>query len=330
MPEYEAKLREAKVPQDEDEIRRLVRRERIYLAHNEQIAARHKWPISAVHEINELSLGRTRQECLAPPDVVPTPFRALNAMMLDTGAGEGLSHGWSGLIAGRSNIGKTSLALWFAVHAARHGERVLYLPLEGNASNVHTRLLAMTSGLGMALLAPGKLFDEAKRREAEAEYLTLPGRIFMAEEAIYELVDLKGTIEFFHKAFECRTFILDHMQLASTGSDRSIYDRVTEISHVCRTLARKLKILSLCTSQLNRRAALETSQCPTMFDLLGGTPLEADSDFVFLLDHCKKHYEWNKTLRALDTYLIVSKNRYGPKDNIRLRLNFSTQQWEER
>ena len=119
-------------------------------------------------------------------------------------------------------------------------------------------------------------------------------------------------------------------QSIALSSEKEIYQKTTEVSRAYRYLSQELDILSLSPCQLNRAASLNTKQRPTMHDLSGGGTLESDADLVLLLDHCKKHYEYDAAAGRIQTRLIVAKNRHGPSFDITIRIHGSSKRVEER
>jgi replicative DNA helicase len=311
---------------------RVSERERVYESFTDWIELKREWPFKAGIDLKDaLYLQREHRDyCGATIDAIQTPFPTLNEKFEGPGGAIGLAHGWHGIIGARSNAGKTTLALNFAVEFARRGETVLFLALEGAHEDLTSRILAIVSGEHLAYFSPGERYNPDAHERAAAAWREYEGTIISTRLPVYSTKDLETMVRGYAEYRGVRTFVVDHLQLAKTGSDREIYDRVTEISHVCRTLARELKILSLCTSQLNRMTANQEKLCPTIHSLLGGTPLEADSDFIVLIDHCRKHSKWTPVMSTLDTSLVLGKNRYGQRGRVDARLTFTTQRFRER
>ncbi len=325
IEEYEAKLSENGTPPAE--VAHLVRRERIFQENTQWQEDRHQYPLNAVEAVDARSLARSRAHCTLPPDVVPSPFGELNQKLYGDGCGMGLAHGWHCLLGGTSGRGKTTLALNFAIEAARQGEEVLFIALEGGRDYLHTLLLAIASGLDHRFMGRGHLYDEEQRAKAETELDELPGKIWLTAKPVHEIRHIDTLVRRFADR-GVRTFMVDHLQLVKAVNDEEIYRKVTEISRLCRVLSSELGLLSFSPCQLNRPACLNTKQCPTMHDLSGGGTLESDADLVLLLDHCKKHYEYDAMAARIQTRLIVGKNRHGPSFHLTIQIQNSNKRVE--
>ena len=272
----------------------------------------------------DLRLDKTK-----PPDAVPTPFPTLNNILLGPGGQVGLPHGHQVIVAAGSGQGKTIVALNMVVTALRTGENVVYFMLEGEPETFAARLAAIVTGAGLRSVTRGRHYDIEADESAARAFIGLPGSLFFNPEPMYELDDIRDVIERFHTDYGVRTFIVDHLQLAKCGTERAIFDRVTEISHVTRTLAVRHKLLSISLSQLNRLASRNRQECPCIHDLLGGTSIESDASLVALVDHCTKHSKYDPMRNVTTTDLIVGKNRNGPPATIPIAFEHNTSRVRE-
>jgi replicative DNA helicase len=299
-------------------VRRSTERAHLHLPHLENFI-----------RLNSTTLDEIRQRKGEPPDAVPTPFPTLNKLCLGAGGRIGPAHGTQLLIAGSSNVGKSHTAYNFAVTAMRGGENVAFIALEADTEDIASRLAAIASGTPIELLSRGRQFDVERDAGACKALIDLPGGFYVNEEPIYALEEIEAAIEALHRLYDCRTFIVDHLQLASSGTDKAIFDRVTEISHRTRTLAVCHNLLSIGVSQINRMASRDRDRCTTIYDLQGGSTLENDAGLVLLLDKCGKHYRYDHATRTARTQLIVGKNRFGPVGEIPIIFEFKTSQVRE-
>ena len=274
--------------------------------------------------LNSTTLDEIRDRKGQLPDAVPSPFPTLNRLCLGAGGRIGPAHGTQLLIAGSSNVGKSHVAYNFAITAMRGGENVVFIALEADVEDIATRLAAAASGTPIELLSRGKQFDVERDVGACKVLIDLPGAFYVNEEPVYRLKEIEVAIEAFHRLYNCRMFVVDHLQLASSGTDKAIFDRVTEISHVTRTLAVRHRLLSIGVSQINRIASRDRDRCTTIYDLQGGSTLENDAGLVLLIDRCSHHYSYDTATRTASTQLIVGKNRFGPVGEIPIIFEFKT------
>ena len=205
-----------------------------------------------------------------------------------------------------------------------NGHHVAFIALEADTEDIATRLAAAASGTPIEFLSRGKQFDVERDAGACKALIDLPGGFYVNQEPIYRLEEIEDAIEALHRLYNCRTFVVDHLQLASSGTDKAIFDRVTEISHVTRTLAVRHNLLSIGVSQINRMASRDRDRCTSIYDLQGGSTLENDAGLVLLVDKCSKHYRYDQATRTASTQLIVGKNRFGPVGEIPICFEFKT------
>ncbi|MEE9208626.1 MAG: DnaB-like helicase C-terminal domain-containing protein [Gemmatimonadota bacterium] len=296
---------------------------------SEEHAELHPPQLKNFIRLNSTTLDEIRQRKGEPPDAVPSPFPTLNRLCLGAGGRIGPAHGTQLLIAGSSNVGKSHVAYNLAIAAMRSAENVAFIALEADTEDIATRLAASVSGTPIEFLSRGKQFDVEQDAGACKVLTDLPGGFYVNQEPIYRLEEIEAAIEALHRLHDCRTFIVDHLQLASSGTDKRIYDRVTEISHVTRTLAVRHRLLSIGVSQINRMASRDRERCVSIYDLQGGSTLENDAGLVLLVDKCSTHYRYDLATRTASTQLIVGKNRFGPVGVIPILFEFKTAQVRE-
>ncbi len=286
-------------------------------------------PHDKMVRLNSTVFEDLRVEKAKPPDAVPTPFPTLNRILLGPGGQIGLPHGHQVIVAAGSGQGKTVVALNMVVTALRKGENVVYFMLEGDPETFTARLAAIASNQGLRSVTRGRHYDIEADESAARAFTKLPGSLFFNYEPMYEFDDIRDVVERYHADYGVRTFIVDHLQLAKSGTDKAIFDRVTEFSHATRTLAVRHKLLSIGLSQLNRPASRNRHECPSIHDLLGGSSIESDASLVALVDHCTTHSKYDPARNVTATDLLVGKNRNGPPATIPIAFEHNTSRVRE-
>lgn len=268
----------------------------------------------------------------APVQAVPTPWDAWNQACKGWGGEQGLALGWHVLLAGMSGGAKTFTALNVAGHAIRSGESVAFHSLEMGWDEVATRVLAIVSGAPAWRLAPGKYYSPEAFRAAREAMDESRGTLVTNDEPLYRLADLLEGIQRCHAEHGCRLHVVDYMQLAWTTDASTMFDRITEVSHAVRTLAKRLKVVTLCLSQLNRLTTRERGARPAKEGMIGGSSLENDADQVLLLDHSRRTdlYGADGKPRGWEGWINLDKNRHGPSGEIPIRFDPETFRIRER
>lgn len=265
-------------------------------------------------------------EKLKPIDSVPTPIPSWNSRCRDAGGGRGLARGWHITVGANTGNGKSLLALNLAAEAIRHGERVGFVSLEMSQIQLVTRLLAIVSGLPVRKLEQGDYFDTATWRDAgrvvQEIYDRTGGVVYVNRAPLVKLSDVTDCMRQQYEVNGCRYMIVDYLQLAWTGKARNIFEAVQEVSHAIRSTARELNVISVGLSQFNRETSNNRESPPTPQGLMGGSPLENDSDQVLLLDHSQVTRD--KLMDTSRTALLLAKNRHGGATEIPVEWNYRT------
>jgi hypothetical protein len=263
---------------------------------------------------------------LKPVDAVPTMLPGWNNASRGAGGGVGLARGWHITIGANTGAGKSLVALNLADAAISAGERVGFVTLEMSKEELATRLLSIASGVSAAELEQGRSFQLASWRAAtqwlNETYKRTGGVVYVNDKRLRDLADVVDAIRFLHEYDGVRFVVLDYLQLVWIAGRREhdILDRIQEVSATVSATAKDLGIVFVGLSQFNRQTSANRTDPPTPQGLMGGSPLENDSDQVLLLDHSQyaRDYERNTaTTRAL-----LCKNRHGPAAAINVRWDY--------
>lgn len=245
---------------------------------------------------------------------VPTPFEELNRNCMGRGGQVGLAHGWHVLAAGRSGQGKTFLAANIASKAIETAEGVCFHSLEMDFDELATRIMAIAAHEPAYLLNPGRNFSREAFRRARERMDAMRGSLFVNREPMHRLEDLLAGMRRNFEEHGARLHVVDYLQLAWTGDAGSMFDRITEVSHAVRQLAKELQIVTFCLSQFNRATSSLRNERPQKEGMVGGSALENDADMVLLLDHSRRriYRDTRGYVQGSDSWLLLDKNRHGP------------------
>ena len=234
----------------------------------------------------------------------------------------GLRPGELIIIAARPSMGKTSLALNLAMHAAVHGGRkVAIFSLEMTAQNIVRNMLCAMARFSGHDLRRGKFLNDQKR----ADLAQAAGPLFEADIFIDDMPSLSPTL-LRAKARRLQSkhgldlILIDYLQLMEAGvAKRSIDNRQQEISYISRSLkglARELGVPVIALSQLNRDAEKRPDNRPKLADLRESGAIEQDADVICLL-YRKWYYSRQENDKNL-AELIIAKQRNGPTGTVNL------------
>ncbi len=236
------------------------------------------------------------------------------------------------LIAARPGMGKTSIALNIALHAAKHTDKaIVFFSLEMSREQLGMRLISNESFVDNQKLVTGKLTDE--------EW----GRIGIASSAISQTdirVDDNPTLTVADMNAKCRRIdnlglvIIDYLQLMTSANGRQNENRVnavSEISRAMKIMAKELNVPVLCLSQLSRANEGRADKRPILSDLRESGAIEQDADEVIFLYRDDYYNEDTEEKNVAE--FIVAKNRHGETGTVKLQwlpqyTTFADREWK--
>ena len=225
------------------------------------------------------------------------------------------------LIASRPGMGKTSIALNMAVHAAKTSKKtVAVFSLEMSRQQMVMRLLAGESHIDNYKLTRGNLSPEEWSRLAEAA-----GNLSRIDIRI----DDNPSMTVAEMSSQCRRLdnlgliVVDYLQLmqsAGSGhswSNESRTQAVSDISRMMKVTAKELAVPIVCLSQLSRANESRQNKRPMLSDLRESGSIEQDADAVIGL-YRDGYYDQNcEDPNAAEA--IILKNRRGRVGTVNLR-----------
>jgi len=263
-----------------------------------------------------------------PITAVPTPFGAWNEMCRGDGGREGLALGWHTVIGGATNMGKTMLALNLAARALREGYDVGLVSLEMSVTQIQQRLYSILTGIEGDELGRGT-YEPARTRDLHTMLGELKEKhgqqpMFLINKApIRDVTDILESLEWFRQEFNVRVFVVDYLQLCTSGIEEEIRRQVARVSGELFTYAHHKGALTIALSQLNRFATRDRKVPPQVESLTESSSLENDADMVVLLDH--SNYEKDTLKPWLHrTWIKVGKNRHGAKGDVPIEWDWKT------
>lgn len=263
----------------------------------------------------------------ANPRVVPTStgLPTLDKICRDQGQGKGWGP-WLIALAGNPGIGKTTLALSFVSEALKQGRSVGMINLEQTNIQLSTRLYSIHTGTKLRDLESGDSYNDFAWAMTRDELkgvppLYVPKGILTSWEAI---------LAYAHDCHEagCTWICLDYLQLATAGTEASIYDSTSQVVTQLRRFCLETECTVLMLSQWNRQGSSNYDSPPVAQNLHGGMIVEASCDLVLGLDHTRvKRDEHNRGYY----WLLTLKSRHGPviDGGIPIEIDFTTLQCRE-
>ena len=222
------------------------------------------------------------------------------------------------ILAARTSIGKTTLALNMAERIAMKNRGVAFFSAEMSEAEIMDRLIASAGNL-----------EHARLRHGNFTASTFAG-IHAAADKIYGTnfwIDTTPNIKFFDLRNKSRLLrnrgveiiFIDYLTLIRHGDHKTPrWERVGELSMELKGLARELEVPVFVLSQLNRQAE---GQKPTLAELRQSGEIEENADMIMLM---------NRDRDSGETTLEVAKHRGGPTGIVNLFLVQEQTRFEQR
>ncbi|MDP2638912.1 MAG: replicative DNA helicase [Candidatus Azambacteria bacterium] len=229
------------------------------------------------------------------------------------------------ILAARPSLGKTSLALDFARHAAVNEKMSVGLfSLEMSKQQLVERLIAAEANVDLWRLRTGQLSDEGKDNDfdkiGQALSQLSSAQIFIDDAASPTALQIRTMARRLQAEKGLDLLVIDYLQLMQgSGRIENRTQEVSEISRSLKNLARELNIPVIAVSQLSRALEARTDQVPKLSDLRESGSIEQDADvvlFIYREDKVKK-----ETDRKNIAEIHIAKHRNGPTGKVELYFN---------
>jgi len=228
------------------------------------------------------------------------------------------------VLAARPSVGKTSLALNFAEHAAvREGKTVGIFSLEMSKEQLVLRLLSSVANIDSQRLRTGFLEEMDFTRLAPAMNALAEAPIFIDDTPNISTMELRTKARRLQAESSLDMIVVDYLQLMQstlTSRDSNRVQEVSEITRGLKGLARELQVPVVALSQLSRQAEMRESKEPRLSDLRESGSIEQDSDLVMFLWREKERggEESGADAEGEVINLRLAKHRNGPTGETKL------------
>ncbi|KKP26757.1 MAG: Replicative DNA helicase, partial [Candidatus Woesebacteria bacterium GW2011_GWD1_31_12] len=172
------------------------------------------------------------------------------------------------ILAARPSVGKTSLALNIAQHAAVTDKRsVGFFSLEMSKEELVDRLLVAQADIDAWRLKTGKLTEEdfTKLSNAMGELAEAP--LYIDDTPALSILEMRTKARRLQVEHGLDLLVVDYLQLARSRNLENRVQEVSEISQGLKNLARELKVPVLALSQLSRGVESRGVKKPQLSDL---------------------------------------------------------------
>ena len=246
---------------------------------------------------------------------VPTGFTELDSIL------SGLQKTDLVILAARPSLGKSSIALDIARHAAsEHKIPVGIFSLEMSHDQVVDRFIAAESGVDLWKLRTGNLSTKGEYNDFEKIQHALgvlsEAPIYIDDGLTSSVLQMRSMARRLQADKGLGLLIIDYLQLINPrGNTDNIVQQITEISRSLKALARELNVPILAVSQLSRAVEQRHPPIPKLSDLRESGALEQDADVVMFIYRDLQNDDPQKQNIA---EIHIAKHRNGPIGRINL------------
>ncbi len=231
------------------------------------------------------------------------------------------------IVAARPSMGKTALALNFALNVARQDVgNVAIFSLEMGANQLVRRFASMLSGVPSQALRRPNLSHEDYRKLADACEILYGLPISVDDTSDISAFEMRGKCRRLKQDGGLAMIVVDYLQLMR-GHRRS-ENRVQEISDIVRALkalAKELQVPVVALSQLNRSVESREDKRPQLSDIRESGSIEAEADVVMMIYreayYKAKEFDGHQPYepdRVDESEIIIAKHRNGPTGKVLL------------
>ncbi|ARM34847.1 replicative DNA helicase [Legionella longbeachae] len=224
------------------------------------------------------------------------------------------------IVAGRPSMGKTTLVMNMAEHAAiKSGKPVLVFSMEMPSDSLAMRMMSSLGRIDQHKIRTGKLDDDDWPRVTSAVHMLSEAPLFIDDTPALSPGEMRARARRLAKEHgSVGLIVVDYLQLMKVPGFNA-ENRTAEISEISRSLkslAKELQVPVIALSQLNRSLEQRADKRPVMSDLRESGAIEQDADLICFIYRDEVYYEDSPDKGTAE--IIVAKQRNGPIGKVRV------------
>ena len=224
------------------------------------------------------------------------------------------------IVAGRPSMGKTTLVMNIAEHAAiKANKPVLVFSMEMPADSLAMRMMSSLGRIDQHRIRTGKLDDDDWPRVTSAVHMLSEAPLYIDDTAGLSPAEMRARARRLCKEHgQLGLIVVDYLQLMKVPGFKAD-NRTAEISEISRSLkslAKELSVPVIALSQLNRSLEQRQDKRPVMSDLRESGAIEQDADLICFIYRDEVYNEDSPDKGVAE--IIVAKQRNGPIGKIRV------------
>ncbi|MEJ2602003.1 MAG: replicative DNA helicase [Gammaproteobacteria bacterium] len=249
----------------------------------------------------------------------------------------GLQNGDLIIVAGRPSMGKTTLAINIAEHAAI-GDNIpiAIYSMEMSVEQLAFRMISSLGRIDQSHLRTGQFPEEDWSRIHNAVQLMNDAPIFIDDTPAMSPTEMRARARRLKREHGLGLIVVDYLQLMQVPGNKE--NRATEISEISRSLkalAKELSVPVIALSQLNRSVEQRHDKKPVMSDLRESGAIEQDADIICFI-YRDEVYDKDSPKKGI-AEINIAKQRNGPTGEFTLTFlgrftkfeNFAPDAWDD-
>lgn len=184
------------------------------------------------------------------------------------------------IVAGRPSMGKSALALEFAIKAADAGRIVGFVSLEMSNTELMERVIGAKSKIDYEKLRRGDLTEGEMRKVVDVARGNQNMPMFIVPPHVRDIAAIHSALKTIKKRQgRLDLVVVDYLQLIRAKGN-SANERVSEVTQGLKALAKLLDAPVIALSQLSRAVEGRDNKRPVLSDLRDSGSIEQDADVV--------------------------------------------------
>mgnify|MGYP004516885145 FL=1 len=237
------------------------------------------------------------------------------------------------IIAARPGIGKTTLAVNFAINAAlKHGKSVAMFDLEMSALQVAQRYMCATGRVPMDDVKSGTKDNNIWNTIFETKKILENTNIYIDDTTTITPSEILSKCRRLKAQHGLDMVIIDYLQLMKSERATKDNNRQQEVADLTRSIklaARELHVPIILLSQLNRESEKRADKTPQLSDLRESGSIEQDADIVMFIADTALEDVPDTNDGSKDYSLVIAKHRNGERGNIPIKFKGEYTQFYE-
>lgn len=224
------------------------------------------------------------------------------------------------IVAGRPSMGKTTLTMNMAEHAAMVGKKpVLVFSMEMPSESLAMRMMSSLGRINQHHIRTGQLTDDDWPRITSAVHMLSDAPLFIDDTAGLSPAEMRARARrLMREEGPLGLIVVDYLQLMQVpgfkGDNRTA--EISEISRSLKALAKELNVPVVALSQLNRSLEQRQDKRPVMSDLRESGAIEQDADVICFIYRDEVYNPESPDKGCAE--IIIAKQRNGPIGKVKV------------